>query len=385
MALNEWRWLYADRNFIPQSEILNASDRQISLALAKVDTASFSVRTDNELADAFLSEEGFIKIYRNDVLLGYMEIVDAQEVVDESGGKITVNAASPAWKLAKRYMQITYPGISFGAGGDRGEVAAVLINIVNFQYLTGTPATPDEYRLSGHTLVLGDNSSRNIATGQVLTESWPIPVFKPYLDTLSELSAGVDGFEWRFMPVENFVGGAWNDDPGIAEIWVELVMGTTQPEAIFEFGDGKQNIKSYNRARSRSTQANSVRHLISNNPEASPPRAFDSASASKWGILEDLAQADLTNTAYRQQLVDEHVAVRAEPRHTIVYEPTPDYGNSRLPVFGTDYDIGDIVTGRAVSLGHERFNAQFRVWGIEFSVDDFGVETPKLTLSEQGA
>jgi hypothetical protein len=264
-------------------------------------------------------------------------------------------------------------------------VAASLINFVNFQYLVGTPATPDEHRASGHTLVLGDSSSHNIVTGETLSQVWPIPAFKPCLDTLNEMASSVDGFEWRFMPVENFVSGAWNSDPGIAEIWVELVMGTTQPEAIFEFGDGKQNIKTYNRVRSRSTQANSVRHLVPNNPEADPPYAFDAVSAATWGIIEDLAQADLTNVDYRQQLVDEHVAVRAQPRHTIVFEPTADYGNDRLPRFGVDYDVGDIVTGRAVSLGYERFNAQFRVWGVEFSIDDFGVETPKLTLSEQGA
>ena len=391
MALAQWSWHYVDRDFVPQGEIFNARDRQISLGLSKIDTAGFSVRSDNRWADALLSLEGFIKIFRNTQLIGYMELLEAQETVDGSGGKIAISASSPAWKLANRFMEVEYPGTSFGSGADRGAVAATLINLVNNKFLTDfpgypptLPATPDEHRLTGNTLVIGDASSHNYLTGQILSEAWPIPVFKPYLELLNEMSASADGFDWRFMPVENFIDGAWNNDPGIAEIWIELTMGTTKPEAIFEFGDGKQNIKTYNRVRSRAQQANSVWHLISNTPESDPPHAFDSTSASTWGILEDIAQADLTNTTYRQQLVDEHVLVRKQPRHTIVYEPTPDYGNGRLPSFGTDYDVGDIVTGRAVSLGYERFNAQFRVWGVEFTIDDNGVETPKLTLSEQG-
>lgn len=387
MALNEWRWLYADRNFIPQGELLNLRDRTLSLALSKIDTCSFSMRTDHYLSDALLSLEGFLKVYRNNTLLFYGPLVDATETVDEGGGRISFNAASQAWALQYRFPAKTVSGNTFPAGTDRAIIVSNMLSAaLETQYddVTNPWITPDDFRRRGSTFYKGTTLPYPISSAATLAAVYKIPTYTSFMTMVTELASGLGGFDWRFMPFDNFVNGAVTDYE-IMALWAAPTIGTARPEAIFEFGDGRLNMKSYTRTRSRQTQANVVTHLLSNEPEANPPMKINTTSTSKWGVMEDLAQVgDLTDPTLRQQLVDEHVNIRMEPRHTIVFDPTPDYGSGRLPRFGVDYNVGDTITARAVSQGKQRFNAQFRVWGIEFTIDESGVETPKLTLSEQG-
>lgn len=393
MATNQWRFVYANKDFIPQGELFNASDRSLSLALSKLDTAAFSVRTDHPFADSLITLEGFLKIYRNNALIFYGPLIEAEENVGSNGvgtGRISISAASPAWHLQHRWVSFVQGPLGV-VSLSRGFIAAAGIQQLNQQYYVGAEwptgiyntdiNTPDKYRQTGHTLINSSSSTYPYTGGGTLSANWQVPAYKPSMDILQEISQGVDGFDWRFMPIENFVSGAWNGSPGIADPYFASPIGTSAPEAIFEFGAGKLNIKSYTRAMSRGQQANSVRHLLNVAQELTPPLAYNNPSKAKWGVIEDLAQADLTDLTLRQKLVDEHVLVRKEPRHTIVFEPTSDYGDGRLPRYGIDYNIGDTVTARAISLGKQRFNAQFRVWGVEFALDDLGVETPRLTLS----
>lgn len=54
----------------------------------------------------------------------------------------------------------------------------------------------------------------------------------------------------------------------------------------------------------------------------------------------------------------------------VIFEP------GKTPVFGTDFIVGDYVTGRAKnSDGTSAFNALFRVYGVEINIDEQGKET----------
>jgi hypothetical protein len=129
-----------------------------------------------------------------------------------------------------------------------------------------------------------------------------------------------------------------------------------------------------------------VYHYTSNGPDAPgfpTVSAIDSASISQFGLLEDLAQADLLDAGLRQQLVQEHVRIRAQPRQVITFVPGVASDPLAIPLFGYDYDIGDTVEARAVYNGRTRFDAALRVWGATFTIDDNGVEKTTLTLADE--
>ena len=95
MALNEWAFILTDNFNQPVGDLQGAKDRQLSIALNKIDTASFSVRTDHPLADDLLDMRAMLKIYRNGTLMFFGPLTDAQESVQEGEGTIMVNAAAP--------------------------------------------------------------------------------------------------------------------------------------------------------------------------------------------------------------------------------------------------------------------------------------------------
>jgi hypothetical protein len=209
--------------------------------------------------------------------------------------------------------------------------------------------------------------------------------YKTLMGCLLELASGADGFDWRILPIENFqnyevVGSK------IGNIVMMPVMGTLRDSVVFEYGIGKSNIVEYTRTVSRDTQANKVYHNVSAGPDAPgfPTKsAINEASAGYYKLMEDIAEADLLDPTLRQQLVNEHVLVRSYPRQVINFTPVNSLHDT-VPRFGEDFDIGDIVEGRAVYKGTVRFDVLARVWGASFQIDNNGAETMTLTLAEEG-
>jgi hypothetical protein len=86
----------------------------------------------------------------------------------------------------------------------------------------------------------------------------------------------------------------------------------------------------------------------------------------------------------RNTLLNEHLTVRRNPRNIITFQPSIDpQDQGKLPQFGDIYDVGDIVTGRAAFNGSLRFDALFRCWGVEFTIEENGIERTNLILEEQ--
>lgn len=381
MAVAEWRAVLTDPNYVPQGELFNASERTLSTALNRADTAGFKIRTDNPFADLVMSLECYLKLYRNDVLVFFGPLLNAQESVDEQGAYITANAAGPTWAFAKRYPQKGQAPLSYT--GTRANIVTQLITVLASQYISISPAPSTSMEKKAHG-ELGIGWTGTVNAGSTIT--YGVQPFKPMSDILSDLSNTTSGFDWRVIARENWVGGVLSGE-AIGNFTAASTIGTLRTEAIFEFGDGRLNIKGYNRTRSRDTQANNVTHLLGGQPEFAPANYYElgnaNIAAGVVGVLEDVVQADITDPAQRTALVTEHVIVRREPREIIVFSPSMDYGDGRMPRYGIDYDVGDIVIGRALSNDSVRFNGLFRVWGVNFSIDSNGVETPALTVEAQ--
>lgn len=394
MALASWHFVLTDTNFTPIGEVLNAADRSVTLGLNRIDAASFKIRLDNPLADPLRFLSGYLKAYRNGTLMFFGPLLTAEETVDDSGAYVTVNAAGAGWIFTKRLAgKEQDQAFQTWTATDRAVIISEYVHDIldrEFRpfFAPLDPLEVSDFRLYGDTYI--DTQTLPMTSGSTIT--YTVPAYKPFMDLVNELSAGLGGFEWRIMPRENWVAGALSGVK-IGNMTAAPVIGSDKPGAVFEFGVGRTNISSYTRSLSRDGQANRVYHLLPTGPVEPVPLqeppvtalAVTEDSLPDWGIMEDIAQADLYDRTMRQQLVDEHGRVRQLPRSTIVFAPTADYGDGRMPEFGTEYNVGDTVRARARYGGIDRFNASFRVWGVTFQVNEFGVETPNLTLSEEGA
>lgn len=372
-----WAFIFTDKNFVPQGEVLNASDRQVALPLSKYTTASFKVRLDNPLADDLATVNGYIKAYRRTrttpwSLRHFGPIISAEEAGDRNGGTIAVNSVGAGWILTKRIAGKSAAGTVFSTATDRALIVKSLIDAANAE----VPA-PD---LTGETGITTDGGVISAASA-VTYAAGP---YKAISECMNDLSVAFDGFDWMLDPLENFANGAVTS-PKIASFRAAPLIGTdASASAIFEWGTGRNNIDSYTRAVTRDTQANLVYHIAPSGPAYPVLSAIDAQSITDYRLLEDLAAADLIDAGMRQNLVNEHVKVRRNPKQIISFTPHIDPNDAgRLPIFGSEFDVGDTVRARVAFNGVVRFDVLVRVYGISFEIDPSGVERQALTLVEE--
>jgi hypothetical protein len=167
-------------------------------------------------------------------------------------------------------------------------------------------------------------------------------------------------------------------------IHLEPVVGSAKPETIFEYGSGRVNIHDY---RWITSMEGVVNLLYSVSPDFTDTTVYpvltsaDAASQTARGVREEVLQSTLTDNALRQALLDEHIAVRAEPRTIFEIKPAHDDGTGRVPAPFEEYDVGDTITTRIREAnGNIILTGDVRVWGFEVDLSEEGLEGVTLTL-----
>lgn len=359
-----WTFVLTDLAFQPLGEILNASDRSVDLPLNRLSTAAFKIRLDNPMADVITTTEGYIKVYRDGTLVFFGPIISAEEVAEEKGPTVAVNAVGSGWILTKRLTGKSTTGKVFATLTDRAQIIKTLIDDQNTLNFTGVATT-------------GAISSSSAIT-------YTAGPYRPVFDVLQELSASVDGFDWAITPTENFVNGAVVSQT-IGVFSAAPIFGVTQQHAVFEYGVGLHNVASYRSTVTRDGQATKVYHYVQpEQNQAFPQVSYEDVTAtSKWKLLDDVAQADLTNQTNRLALVQDHVQIRKNPRRLVEFTPHIDPENAgRLPYFGVAYSLGDFVRARVQYNDRIRLDGYMRVWGVTFSIDELGIERTTLALMD---
>lgn len=358
-----WSLLLADLSGVTQGEITNASNRQLGFAFNRMDTGSFRVRLDHPMAAQLLAGDALIKVYQATsgaapVIRMVAEIVSVEEVASESdAGSLAVTFAEAGfWRLTNRLVGKSATGVSYGtavAPVDRGSIAASLITAVNAERDTGVRVG-----------TIG-------ASANGFVGPW---FYKPVAEAIVELSSTLDGYDFRFDPLEPVTDTA---GLAVASFRAAAAIGTTRVNTVFEFGTGRRNMKSLKRQVTRSGLLNRGYHLPPGFPESADAvvSSQNDPSIAARGLYEGLVTSDLTVAELRASLVQEHVAVRSTPRQLITFEPT-GYGNE----LNTDFAVGDLVTGRAIVAGSVRFNGSFRIYDVGVSISDEGLATYTLTL-----
>lgn len=366
-----WTFVLTDLSFVPQGEMLNLSDVSIKLPLNALDTLTFNMRLDNPFALQIADCEGYIKAYRDGELRFFGPILSVDESGNANGAQLVVNAMSQGWIFSKRITGRSSTGTMYFSDDRRYIMSQIL----------ATENTHEDMHIQ-------EENAPAAPTPTALAQYTAGP-YKYVSQCLVELTTGLDAFDWRVFPVENFEDNEITSSK-IGSFISSDLMATYQPEAVFEWGTtGRYNASEYTRRVSRTDQINVGIHIAPAGPDAPgyptvywPVPSAGSDSRSKWGLLEGVVDGDLTSLALRTQLAQEHFNVRNQPRKLVNITPHIADRNRRMPEYGTDYSVGDLVRVRSVYNGSERFNGWARVWAVEFAVSKEGTERVTLTLEE---
>lgn len=119
---SKWRYVLTDISGTPIGPVLNASLKQWTKTLNAGRTAQFTVNIDNPIADAVLSEDTLLKVYRKQRVSGEYklllngDVIQAEESAQGDTGLITVVAADPYWRLQRRRCGIEMDSNGQGVG-----------------------------------------------------------------------------------------------------------------------------------------------------------------------------------------------------------------------------------------------------------------------------
>lgn len=366
-------------------EVAKPYDRRISFRMRRLATQSFRVRLDDPLADPLLEGRVLAKTYEGIEgawdLRFVGDVVTAEEKGSESDKRVEVACADPFGRLSRRLIGKYQGGFSRPVAQDRGLTVFELLAQANAEGDTG---------IRQGTL---EGSASDIAG------PW---AFKPFAETVAELAAPLDGFDWRMRAVEPFLDSAGYPHPRPVVGYLDIApfFGALRPDAIFEYGTGRKNVRDYNRAVTKEGLANAAYSLPPGYPESAYPTAeqlaagqiplnvqsnSDPVAADEWGLNEVVVPSDVTSDDLRAQLAIAHVQIRKTPRQIITFDPVREDVGVQVPQFKQDYDVGDLVPFRAINpeTGSVRVDAVMRIYGVDVSIESEGQEQMTLTLVEE--
>lgn len=370
-----WEFLLTDLNGNVHGEVKNADERKLTLPHMRVPSASFKLPLAHSLANTVMDTDTLLKCYRLNELTNVKTlafngpVVSAEEVSEEGNQQgIAVVAASPFWRVSKRFIGKSKAGFVYGipTAADLGLAAHQILDTINGEGFTG----------------IGKGTRSAVTTGSF--GPWWL---KNAAEAIAELSAGVNSFEFVVDPIEPQVEpggvGGW---PRIGNLRIAPLIGSTKPDAIFEYGTTKANVSTYSRAITREGMITRAIISVSGWPETPAVAGgvsqdlivrTDSPAMAARGLFEDVVNdAGVIDPTLRQSIADFHLLYRKLPREVVTFNPVINAKPTPL----IDYMPGDTVRGLANVAGSIRFNALFRIWGVIFTVDQNGNETIELEL-----
>lgn len=383
----KWTLELLDYAGVAIGELQNASARKFTDPLNAPKVSTGQIRLDNDLAPDVLDLARLLRCKRNGVLVGMLPLQSGEEVASEGIATIPYVATDPlgdilADRLIGKGVDAKGKGVGYAQGTAllpvvRGQIAKAIIDVTN--------------AADGFTGVATDNTwITDASTGYV--GPW---YFKQIAEAILEMSATLDGYDFEIRPTEPVDIGFGAANPKIAEFRTYVARGSAKPDVIFEYGFGKTNLRGYRRPRTIADLLNRAYSLPQGFPDAAvqltPPDAngngdtyqtvvandYDaSASVTKWKLREGVVSGDLTVDAFRKTLCNEHVRIRRNPREQIIIELASNIEYD----YGVDYGVGDIVTARAKVNDVMRFDATFRIYAVNFDIDENGNEAVSLTV-----
>jgi hypothetical protein len=400
-----WTFVATNRAGVSLGEVRQSEARGFRRSLNRGRSARGTIRTSNSLAGNVLAGDvTLIKAYDDraggaPALRHNGPVTGSNKAVDERGtGKITWTSNDPSWRLLTRLIGKSLVGASFGDAlnlMDRGTVMGQIINALNRGDLPGGPiyATKDD---------TGIRVGNITPSGRSYFGPWR---WFPAASAFAQLSSGIDSPDYDLLPTEPTPDA---DGVQIATLVAAPSIGQVRQDAVFEFGAGKKNVKTFEIVSDGGIVANDVAHLPSGFPDNAMQAVIeqtDAASIAARGLHEDALTEEVLTDALRTALVADHLAVRKQPRRTIAFtlvrDPDPfglPLAERRVPRPFADYDVGDVVPFRATELvevydpvagrvtGYaeaKTVDAYFRVFTMDITINNDGSEDVALTFVEE--
>lgn len=374
----------------PLGEVRNATDRQVNMTFGKPSTASFSIRADNPLVEALYGEaDCSLRVYQG-TTLRFHGLVLSAELANEEGKfpTVKVTCVDPSWVWSKRIVgkQLTSPisgklrgYVGKTRSGDKGTIAAEIINEASEPETYGSR---DDHVKIGATYTSGS------------TGTYTAGPFKTALSCINDLANGVDGFDWIIKPIETTISG---EDYQIGEYYAVPVLGEKRANTIFEYGPGSVgNVRTISYVRDKSTVVNRAYHIpeeLTTEAEEPPVAPLiiqtfgqGNTSAGQRYYLEEVSDATgLLDEGLRKKWVEAVVNVREFPRRVLAMTCDFDDGTGRVPVYGTDFTLGDIVTARGKVGELTLFNGEVRIFQVNVAINEAGTATvTPILVDEEG-
>jgi len=357
-----WTFELCKLDGTPIAEVRNATQRSLALAINRACTASFQVRADNDILVPLFEDDTKLKVWE-DKTLRYFGYVTSCEFGEGESTLVKINSADAAWKLSRRLAGKSAGGTKYE--GDKAKSARKIINEANGEGDSGVRVLAEaEYSAAGSgTYVAGP--------------------YKPVLGCINDLAHGFDGFDWRMEPYTGELA-----TKTVTFIGKTTIGGTSS--AVFERGWGQKNVRQMSYVRDLSGLTNRAFHLPDQGLEsegASVKVKNDAASEAHRGRFETVVDGyGLTDSTFREKWLEEVVRVRKNPRYVAAMTLDFDDGTGRVPQYGVDFNLGDLVTARAVINDNVTlFNGQARVYQVKFNINEQGTSTvTPVLLDEEG-
>jgi hypothetical protein len=361
-----WTYVLTELNGNEIGEVNDATARSLGLGLNRISTSSFTIRADNAMMSAVFNDDTLLKVYQDKTLRFHGPVTSTELSADgETAETVRVNAASPAWKLARRLLGLSSAGKTYT--GDKAKTARKMINELNTDTAT-YPTNPE----TG--IRLNAEGTYSAGSGEYVAGPYAAA-----LSCINDLAHTLNGFDWYVYPEEYNSGK-------LGYFEAQQVFGSTKPHVIFEYGTGQKNIKTMNYVRDIADLSNKAFHLPGDMEKEGVLSAFNEASALHRGRFEAVADAfGITVTSLREAWLSEFIRVKSNPRFVVSMSSDIDDGSGRVPRLGTDYWLGDFVTARAAFSGATLFSGKVRVYGVDVDIDEAGeASVTPILLDEEG-
>lgn len=347
------------------AEIDNAAEREVSDLLGRTNTVSFQVPSSGRWTSQLATTNVLIRAWFGSQLRFNGRVIGYNRVANSDGRSLAILAADPSWVFPLRRV---------GKNGGAGRVTTSLLDLglVAKTILDEANADSDMHLRTGQQPYLSGSIGSYISGA-----------FKPLSEVVADLATGVGGFDWTVKPMI-WTDGKWGDWSAVP------IMGTRRDDVLFGYIEGGGgNMATITDSVSKTTQATRVYHYTELGAGAAGVPVVTSTPVSEAttdGLYEDVADAQLYELPLRTALVNAHVDVRKHPRRVITFEPQAydPLSPGNVPVFGVDYDLGDIVRARAEDEWGVWFDGWFRVHGWTARPSNEGLESGTLSLVDEG-
>jgi hypothetical protein len=353
-----WTFVLCKLDGAPIGELQNATERALTVGLNRPAVASCTIAVSNELLSNLFVEDTLLQVWEDQTLRFYGYVLTPELSAGETmPGTVKLNAADPAWRLARRVLGQSKGGTNFV--GDKADSTKKMI---------------DELNVAGETGI----KTQKVESGS--TGTYIAGPYKEALTCINDLAHGFDGFDWYISPLD----GA---EPKLGLYEADATFGEERVNTAFEFGWGQNNVRALTFLRDKSNLTNRAFHLPDEGLETGEVLSKEDAAAiAAHGLFEEVTDGfGLVDKTLRNKWLEEVIRVKKNPRFVAGMTLDIQDETGRVPKIADDFWLGDLVNARAVIEDETLFNGKVRVYQIKIDINDAGTATITPILVEEGA